>query len=679
MAHIDAGKTTITERVLYYTGVSHKIGEVHYGTATMDWMEQEQERGITITSAATTCYWKDHKINIIDTPGHVDFTAEVERSLRVLDGAIGVFDAVAGVEPQSETVWRQANRYRVPRIAFVNKMDRPGADFDRCVEMIRKRLGDKAVAVQLPIGLEDAFAGVVDLIEMKAATWASDEKDAEILRSEIPEEYAIAANRARESLVEAVAEEDETLLETYLERGTLSNDELRQGIRKASLKLKLTPVLCGAALKNKGVQPLLDAVVDWLPSPTEVGAVRGHHPEDGAEIQRAPSDDEPFAALVFKIKSDPYVGRLGYIRVYSGTLKVGDSVLNVRVGRTERVARLLRMHANKREEIRQVFAGDIAGITGFKNAVTGDTICREDAPVSLESMQFPEPVIHIAIEPKTKNDEEKLVETLDALAQEDPTFKVRVDEESGQTIISGMGELHLDVLVNRMLREFNVQANVGKPQVAYRETITRAARHTEDFDRILGGKRHFAQVTLEIEPLPRGSGCRFVNQVDNPDIPRVFIDAVAEGVAQGTRNGVLAGYEMLDVQVALVDVACHEEESDEVAFKMATSAALKRAAREAGPMILEPVMNVEVVTPEEYLGAVVNDLNSREGRIQSMDARHDGQVIHAEVSLSEMFGYSTALRSVTQGRASFSMEFAHYEAAPKAIQEKFAPQHHFSD
>ncbi len=674
MAHIDAGKTTSTERILYYTGVNHKIGEVHHGTATMDWMAQEQERGITITSAATTCFWRDCKINIIDTPGHVDFTAEVERALRVLDGAIAIFDAVAGVEAQSETVWRQANKYNVPRIAFVNKMDRLGADFERTIAMMGDRLNAKAVPIQLPLGVEHDFRGAVDLIRMKALIWESDDQDVEIQIKEIPEDLREAAAAAREIMVEAAAESDEALLDEYLERGKLSEDQIIAGLRRATLDRTACPILCGSALKNKGLQPLLDAVVDFLPSPRDIGVVKGRDLDYVHETTREMSVDAPLAGLVFKIISDPYVGHLAYVRIYSGALVSGAHVYNSGKKRNERVARFFQMHANKRVECKEARAGDIVALAGFKNVVTGDTICDADAPILLERVEFPEPVIHIAIEPKTKADLDKLEHALERLALEDPTFRVRKDESSGQTIISGMGELHLEVLVDRMTREFNVQARVGKPNVAYRETIAGEAVVEEKFVRQIGGKGQFAHLKVRLKPLPRGEGFRFDNQAPAESLPEAFVDAAAEGFEQATNAGVLAGFPMQDVSVALIDGSAHDVESTDVAFKIAASIAFKKAAREASPIILEPVMRVEAVVPEDYMGAVVGDLNARSGKIHSMDARSDEQIVRADVALAQMFGYSTALRSLSQGRANYSMEFSHYAPAPRAIQEKYAPK-----
>ncbi len=679
MAHIDAGKTTSTERILYYTGKSHKIGEVHYGTAVMDWMEQEQERGITITSAATTCSWREYTINLIDTPGHVDFTAEVERSLRVLDGAVAVFDGVAGVEAQSETVWHQADRYHVPRICFVNKMDRAGADYERTVEMVRSRLNANPLSIHLPIGSESDFRGYVDLIEMKAYIWASDSEDESVEAGDIPAELSDAAREGREKLMEAIAECDEALTDFYLENGELTTEQIRSGLRHATLALKGAPVLCGSALKNKGVKAVLDAVIDFLPSPADVGVVKGHDLDYKEEVVREMTDDAPFAALVFKIMSDPYVGNLAYIRIYSGSLVAGGSVYNVGKKRKERIGRLLRMHANKREELKNAHTGDIVAITGFKNVVTGDTICDECAPMLLERVEFPDPVIHIAIEPKTKADEDRLTQTLDRLSLEDPTFRVRVDGDSGQTIISGMGELHLEVLVDRMVREFNVSANVGKPHVAYRETISRTVVMVEEHDRQVGGKRQYAKIKVELKPLPRGDGYKFVNGLKEGELPAEFVAAAAEGFEQSMNSGVLAGYEMLDVQVTLVGAEAHDVDSSEIAFKIAASIAFKKGVRKASPVILEPVMRVEVVMPEEYMGSVVGDLNSRSGKVQSMEARGESQVVRADVALAKMFGYSTSLRSVSQGRATYSMEFSHYAEAPKSVQEKYAPQQVGSD
>ncbi|PIE01526.1 MAG: elongation factor G [Acidobacteria bacterium] len=674
MAHIDAGKTTTTERILYYTGVNYKIGEVHDGNATMDWMEQEQQRGITITSAATTCYWNGNRVNIIDTPGHVDFTVEVERALRVLDGAVAVFDAVAGVEPQSETVWRQANTYAVPRIAFVNKMDRAGADFQRTVRMMKDKLKAQPLVLQLPIGTESDFAGVVDLVENVAWVWESDDQDAAFNKVAIPEHLAKAAEAARHTLLELVAESDENLLDLYLEEGDLSADDLKKGIRELTLKSEAAPVLCGSAFKNKGVQPLLDAIVDYLPSPKDIGVVVGLSVDGESEITRKLEKKESLTGLVFKIASDPYVGQLVYVRIYSGTVQAGESVYHVNKSRSTRLPKLLRMHANKREEIKTAVAGDIVAVTGLKSVVTGDTICSADKPILLERMTFPEPVIHIAIEPKTKADEEKLMQTLDRLAIEDPTFKVRVDADSGQRIISGMGELHLEVLTTRMLKEFKVAANVGKPQVAYRETVQALGTGEETFDRVIANKRQFASVSLELAPLERGAGLKIDLSEVMTDLPKEFVAAIEEGIELGLQGGVLSGVEVIDLQVRLTELDYDPVESTEVAFKVAATSALRKALRNASPVILEPRMQVEVVTPEDYMGGVVSDLQTRKGKILNMTARQDAQILSADVPLREMFGYSTALRSVSQGRASYSMQFSHYGIAPKEIQEKFAPK-----
>ncbi len=669
MAHIDAGKTTTTERFLYYTGMTYKLGEVDEGTATMDWMEQEQERGITITSAATTCLWGDYRINIIDTPGHVDFTAEVERSLRVLDGAVAIFCAVGGVEPQSETVWRQADRYKVPRIAFVNKMDRMGANFDRAREMIRTRLAANAVAVQLPLGAEDDFSGAIDLIGMKAIRYVDETLGADYTTEEIPEEYMDAARAAREKLVEAACEVDEHLMERYLEGESLSEEEIKQAIRKGTVQLNLVPVLCGAAFKNKGIQPLLDAVVDYLPSPGDIPVIVGVNPNNHKETILASSDDAPFSALVFKIISDPYVGQLAFFRVYSGCFKSGSYVLNATRNNRERIGRLLKMHANKREDIKQVYAGDIAAVVGLKNVQTGDTICDLSHPVVLESMQFPEPVISVVIEPKTQADQEKLGLTLAKVTQEDPTFKVYADPETGQTIISGMGELHLEIVVDRLLREFKVAASVGRPQVAYKETIRRPAVGVGRYVRQTGGRGQYGHCRIEIEPLPGGK-FEFVNGIVGGAIPREYIRSVKAGIEEAMEHGILASYPIVDVRVRLVDGSFHEVDSSERAFKIAGSMAFKEAARSADPVLLEPVMQVSVVVPEEYMGDVISDLNSRRGRVTSMSARGNSQIIESNVPLAEMFGYATDLRSATQGRATHSMHFAHYEEAPRSVGEE---------
>jgi elongation factor G len=675
MAHIDAGKTTTTERILYYTGRTYKMGEVHEGAAVMDWMAQEQERGITITSAATTAEWNDHRINIIDTPGHVDFTVEVERSLRVLDGAIALFDSVAGVEPQSETVWRQADKYHVPRIAYMNKMDRMGADFDRGVQTMVDRLGAHPVPVQLPIGAEADFEGIIDLIGMKAIIYKDElGKEQEIV--DIPEAHAAAAARAREHLLEEVSHYDDELVEMILEEKEIPKDKLKAAIRKATLDIKMTPVLCGSSFKNKGVQPLLDAVIDYLPSPLEVPPVGGVEPARGSSngdeehAVRNASDDEPFAALAFKIMADPYVGKLTYFRVYSGRLEAGSRVLNVNTGRTERVGRILMMHANDREEVKEVHAGDIAAAVGIKQVSTGDTLAAPDKPIRLETIEFPEPVIKVAIEPKTKADQEKMSTALGRLAEEDPTFQVRTNEETGQTEISGMGELHLEVLVDRMLREFKVEANVGRPQVSYRETIKGTAEKIEGkFVRQTGGAGQYGIVYIDVEPAP-GEGFDFVNKVKGGAIPTEFIPAVEKGVEEAMENGPRAGYPMVDVRVTLQDGKYHETDSSEIAFKVAGSLALKEAARRAKPVLLEPVFAVEVVTPEEFMGDVIGDLNRRRGHVHGMEPRGNAQVVSAFVPLAEMFGYATDLRSTTQGRATYTMQFERYEEVPANIVEK---------
>ncbi len=670
MAHIDAGKTTATERILYYTGITHKLGEVHDGTATMDWMEQEQERGITITSAATTCFWKDIRINIIDTPGHVDFTAEVERSLRVLDGAICLLGSVEGVEPQTETVWRQGDKYRVPRIVFVNKMDRVGADFHRCVEMIRSRLKARPVAVQLPLGKEDSFAGVIDLMGMKAIVYKDETLGAAYEIVEISSEYVEEAQAFREKMIESICENDEALLEEYLSGEPISCDKLKASLRKSTLNSLLTPVLCGSAFKNKGIQPLLDAVVDYLPSPVDLPPVVGTSRDGSQEVTRQADDNEPFAALVFKIMTDPFVGQLAFFRVYSGMLKSGSYVYNSTKDSRERIGRLLKMHANKREEIREVYAGDIAAAVGLRNVTTGDTICAEEAAVILEAMDFPVPVISVAIEPKTKADQEKLGIALGKLAQEDPTFKVTTDPDTGQTIISGMGELHLEILVDRMFREFGVSANVGKPQVAYRETIRRKAEAEGKFIRQTGGRGQYGHVRIIVEPNEAGRGFEFVNSIVGGVIPKEYIPAVQKGIVEALETGVLAGYEVQDIKVTLYDGSYHEVDSSEMAFKIAGSMAFKEGCSRANPVLLEPIMKVEVVVPEEFMGAVVGDLNSRRGRIETSEPRAGSQVVSAVVPLSEMFGYSTDLRSKTQGRATYSMHFYQYEQAPKPVSDE---------
>lgn len=670
-AHIDAGKTTTTERILYYTGRTHKLGEVHEGTAIMDWMEQEQERGITITSAATTCFWRDIQINIIDTPGHVDFTAEVERSLRVLDGAVAVFDAVAGVQPQSETVWRQADKYNVPRICFINKMDRFGADFFHSIETIVSRLKCKPVAIQLPVGAEDQFKGVIDLVRMKALIWKDETLGAEYTEIEIPEEHREQANEYREKMIEAVAEHDDTLFEKFVEGQPLSEAEIRAGIRKATIALKIFPVIPGSAFKNKGVQTMLDAVVDYLPSPLDVPPVEGVAIDDPQKvITRNASDNEPFAALVFKIMTDPYVGQLAFFRVYSGRLASGESVYNVAKGRKERIGRLLRMHANKREEIQEILAGDIAAAVGLRTVQTGDTICDDKSPIVLESIEFPTPVIQLAVEPKTKADQEKLGMAIQKLAQEDPTFRVATDAETGQTILSGMGELHLEIIVDRMMREFGVAANVGKPQVAYRETIRKNAEAEGRFVRQTGGRGQYGHVKIRVEPLPSGTGFEFVNEVFGGSIPKEFIKPTEAGIQEALEGGVLAGYPMSDLRVTLYDGSYHEVDSSEMAFKIAGSMAVKEGAKRAKPVLLEPIMAVEVVVPEEYMGDVIGDLNSRRGRIEGMELRGTTQIIKSMVPLSEMFGYATELRSRTQGRGSFTMHFGRYDEVPSALAEE---------
>jgi len=670
-AHIDAGKTTTTERILYYTGRTHKLGEVHEGTATMDWMEQEQERGITITSAATTCEWRDTQINIIDTPGHVDFTAEVERSLRVLDGAVAVFDAVAGVQPQSETVWRQADKYNVPRICFINKMDRVGADFYHSVETIVERLKCRPVAIELPVGAEDQFKGVVDLVEMRAVIWRDETLGAEFDITEIPADLADKAKECREKMIEAISEYDDKLFEKFIEGKAISNDEIRAGIRKATVGLKIFPVICGSAFKNKGVQTMLDAIVDYLPSPVDVPPVEGTDIDDPEKIlTRKASDSEPFSALVFKIMTDPYVGQLAFFRVYSGTLKSGDSVYNVAKGRKERIGRLLRMHANKREEIQEILAGDICAAVGLRTVSTGDTICDDQHPIVLESIEFPTPVIQLAVEPKTKADQEKLGMAIQKLAQEDPTFRVNTDPETGQTILSGMGELHLEIIVDRMMREFGVGANVGKPQVAYRETIRKNSEAEGRHVRQSGGRGQYGHVKIRIEPLPAGGGFEFVNAIFGGTVPKEFINPTEVGIKEALEGGILAGYPMSDLKVTLYDGSYHEVDSSEMAFKIAGSLAIKEAARKAKPVLLEPIMSVEVVVPEQYMGDVIGDLNSRRGRIEGMQLRGTTQIIKAMVPLSEMFGYATELRSRTQGRGSFTMHFGKYEEVPSGLAEE---------
>ncbi|KKM12675.1 elongation factor G [Clostridiales bacterium PH28_bin88] len=669
MAHIDAGKTTTTERILFYTGRVHKIGEVHDGAATMDWMVQEQERGITITSAATTCLWRDHRINIIDTPGHVDFTVEVERSLRVLDGAVAVFCSVGGVEPQSETVWRQADKYGVPRIAYINKMDRVGADFFRGVSMIADRLGANPVPVQIPIGIEDTFRGLVDLVRNTAIIYV-DDLGTRSEETAIPEDMLETVREYREKLLEAVAESDEELMVKYLEGEELTVEEIKAGIRKATIAVKMIPVLCGSSFKNKGVQPLLDAVVDYLPAPTDVPAVRGVDPETGNEDQRSSSDTEPFSALAFKIMADPYVGKLTFFRVYSGKLNSGSYVYNSTKGKRERIGRILQMHANHREEVSEVYTGDIAAAVGLKETTTGDTLCDEAHPIILESMQFPEPVISVAIEPKTKADQEKMGLALTKLSEEDPTFRVHTEAETGQTLISGMGELHLEIIVDRLLREFKVDANVGRPQVAYKETVRGTAKVEGKFVRQSGGRGQYGHVWLELEPLEPGQGYEFVNKIVGGVIPREYIPAVDAGIQEAMANGVLAGYPVIDVRIILYDGSYHEVDSSEMAFKIAGSIGFKAGAKKANPVLLEPVMKVEVVVPDEYMGDVIGDLNARRGRVEGMEPRSGAQVIRAHVPLAEMFGYATDLRSRTQGRGTYVMQFSHYDEVPRNIADE---------
>lgn len=669
MAHIDAGKTTTTERILYYTGVSYKMGEVHEGTAVMDWMEQEQERGITITSAATTCFWNNHRINIIDTPGHVDFTIEVERSLRVLDGAVAIFCAVGGVEPQSETVWRQADRYGVPRIAFINKMDRLGADFDRCLAMMRTRLGATPVAVQIPLGKEQDFRGIIDLVEMKAVVWEESTLGAAYKVVEIEDELRDEAEEHRRTLVETIADTDENILEKYLEGHEISNEEIGAALRMGTLQLNLVPVFCGAAFKNKGVQLLLDGIVKYLPSPADVQAISGITPQ-GEEETRVADDKAPFAALAFKLMNDPYVGHLTFLRIYSGRLASGTQVLNSSKTVREKIGRLMKMHANKREEIKEVYAGDIVAALGLRNSATGDTLCDPTRPIVLEAMDIPAPVISIAIEPKSKEDQEKLGASLAKVAAEDPTFVVRVEEETGETIISGMGELHLEIIVDRLLREFKVNANVGKPQVAYRETISQKVRAEGRFVRQSGGRGQYGHVWLELEPNERGAGLEFVDRIVGGVVPKEYINSVARGVKEALEQGILAGYPVVDIRVSLVDGSYHEVDSSDIAFAIAGSMAVKSGVKDGGPILLEPIMIVEVVVPEEYIGEVVGDFNSRRGRISQMETRANVQVIECRVPLAEMFGYATDLRSATQGRATFHMQFSHYDPVPFSISEE---------
>jgi elongation factor G len=668
IAHIDAGKTTVTERILFYTGITYKIGDVDAGTAVMDWMAQERERGITITAAATTTSWKDHTINIVDTPGHVDFTVEVERSLRVLDGGVVVLDAVAGVQSQSETVWRQADRYHIPRVTFVNKIDRVGADYWNAIQMMRDRLNARPVAVQMPMGQEDAFAGVIDLVEETAIRFSDDHVQPETV--EIPAEYAEQVKQRRDELIEGIAEVDDQMLISYVEHHEVTAAELKKAIRRATIAGLVTPVLCGAALRNKGVQPLLDAVIDYLPSPIEVPPVKGVNPKTGEIVERAPTDDEPFSALAFKVVADPYVGRLVYFRVYSGQAKQGEMVLNSARNQKERIGRILRMHANRREEVELISAGEIAATVGLKNTFTGDTLCDESKPVILEAIKFPEPVIAVAIEPKTKDDQERMGESLVRLVEEDPTFKVRYDEETGQTIISGMGELHLEIIVDRLLREFNVQAHVGRPEVAYKETIAQPSAAEGRFVRQTGGRGQFGVVKLEVQPEERGAGITFQNKIVGGAIPKEYINPVEQGVREAMESGVLAGYPVIDVKVALVDGSYHPVDSSEIAFKMAGSLGIQEALKRARPVLLEPVMKVEVATPDEFFGDVLSDISSRRGQVQDVDHRGHLRVITAHIPLAEMFGYATQVRSLTQGRASYTMEFDHYREVPSSIADQ---------
>lgn len=669
VAHIDAGKTTTTERILYYTGLTYKIGEVHEGTATMDWMEQERERGITITSATTTCFWRDHRINIIDTPGHVDFTIEVERSLKVLDGTVVVFDGVGGVEPQSETVWRQADRYAVPRIAFVNKMDRIGADFFRVIDQIKNRLNSNPVFVQIPWVEDDEFKGIIDLLDMKLIVWDEDSFGSQYEFVEIPDKVKGEAAKDREKLIESIADLDEGVMEKYLNGQSITKEQIKSVLRKSTIEIKAVPVLCGSAFKNKGIQTLLDAVVDYLPSPIDLPPVKGINPYNGQEEIRRPEETDPFSALAFKIMTDPFVGQLTYLRVYSGKLSAGTTVYNSTKGTREKIGRLLRMHANKREEIKEVSAGDIAAAVGLRNTTTGDTLSDEKKPIILESLQFPQPVISVAIEPKTKADQEKLGISLGKLAIEDPSFKVRYDEETGQTIISGMGELHLEIIVDRLRREFKVDANVGKPQVAYRETITVPAQAEGKFIRQTGGRGQYGHVKIRVEPRERESGFEFIDEIKAGAIPKEYIPAVEKGIKEAMETGVIAGYPVVDIAVRLYDGSYHEVDSSEIAFKIAASMAFKDAIRRAGAIILEPVMSVEVVVPEEFMGAVIGDLSSRRGKILGTELRGGMQAIKAEVPLAEMFGYATNLRSMTEGRGTFTMEFSHYSNVPEMLSE----------
>ena len=669
MAHIDAGKTTTTERILYYTGVTYKIGEVDEGTAVMDWMVQEQERGITITSAATTCHWKDYRINIIDTPGHVDFTVEVERSLRVLDGAVAVFDSVAGVEPQSETVWRQANKYGVPRIAFMNKMDRVGADFFMSVNSMVERLDANPVPVQIPVGSEDGFRGQVDLVRMKALLFDDETLGANFTEEDIPEDLLPKAHEYREKMLEALSDVDDSIMEKYLDKADIRIDEIKSAIRRGTLEMKLTPVICGSSFRNKGVQLLLDAIVDYLPSPHDIPPVVGKIPGSDSMIVRHAQDHEPFSAIAFKVMTDPFVGQLTFIRAYSGVLNAGSYIYNSTKDVKERVGRILKMHANKREEVKEVSAGDIAAVVGFKHTLTGDTLCDEKNPIILESIEFPEPVMSVAIEPKTKADQEKLSQSLSKLAQEDPSFKVSFNEETGQTIISGMGELHLEIIVDRLLREFKVSANVGRPQVAYKETIRGSAKSEGKFVRQTGGRGQYGHVVIQIEPLEAGKGFEFENKIVGGAVPREYIPAIEKGIKEASDRGILAGYPVVDVKAVLYDGSYHEVDSSEMAFKIAGSMAFKDAAKHAKPVLLEPIMSIEIVTPEEYMGDVIGDINSRRGRVQDIERRGNVQVIKSQAPLAEMFGYATSLRSKTQGRATYTMQFSHYDEVPKGVSE----------
>jgi len=670
MAHIDAGKTTTTERILYYTGVTYKMGEVDEGTAVMDWMVQEQERGITITSAATTCFWRDHRFNIIDTPGHVDFTIEVERSLRVLDGAVALFDSVAGVEPQSETVWRQADKYGVPRISFMNKMDRVGADFFMSVDSMVERLGANPISLQIPIGAENEFRGIIDLVRMKAIYFNDETLGAKYIEGDIPDKLVPIAREYREKMLEALADIDENIMEKFLRGEEILEDEIKTALRTGTIQRKLTPVLCGSAFRNKGILLLLDAIIDYLPSPLDIPPVTGISPADGSKIIRHANDSEPFSALAFKVMTDPFVGQLTFIRVYSGVLKAGSYVYNSTKDTKERVGRLLKMHSNKREEIKEVSAGDIAAVVGLRNTLTGDTLCEEKNPIILGSMEFPEPVMSVAIEPKTKADQEKLSQTLYKLAQEDPSFKVSFNEETGQTIISGMGELHLEIIVDRLLREFKVSANVGKPQVAYKETIRTASKAEGRFIKQTGGRGQYGHVFVELEPLGPGKGFEFVNAIVGGAIPREYISAVEKGIREAADRGIIAGYPIVDIKAKLYDGSYHEVDSSEMAFKIAGSLGFREAAKKAKPILLEPIMSVEIVTPEEFLGDVIGEINSRRGKVQNIERRGNAQVIRTQAPLSEMFGYATDLRSMTQGRATYTMQFSHYEEVPKGVSEE---------